>query len=431
MPRQDTPPQHPLFRPEAVQEKHANHLGQVLIHQPRSHTLIGLLALLLVLLALSFVLLGTHTRKATTPGLLIPDQGVLRILAPTQGQLLKIQATEGDPIKAGDPLFILSDERVSIQGGLQALVAKQLMRRKLLVERNQQQAQDRLDRQQELLQLRLQAMQLEENQLLAEVELLEQREQLAQNSLERLQRLSERGHVAISEVQRAETELLALTSQKQTIKRNQTGLERDRLTLLAQRREAEIQYQQDMADAEHSLALLQQEIAENQLRSHQILQAPFDGKLTGINVQPGQQVSVNSLMASLIPQDSQLQAHLYITPRQAGFIEPGQLVQLRYAAYPYQKFGMGQGRVINVADSPYSIHELQPHIASTLQGTGTLATGEVYYRVTVALESQQVQVYGKAQSLRPGMLLEADILQDKRRIYEWILEPVYSVTRKM
>jgi len=49
-------------------------------------------------------------------------------------------------------------------------------------------------------------------------------------------------------------------------------------------------------------------------------------------------------------------------------------------------------------------------------------------RVTVTLDSPSIEVYGQSQALKAGMLLEADIIQDRRRLYEWALEPLYSVT---
>jgi len=208
-------------------------------------------------------------------------------------------------------------------------------------------------------------------------------------------------------------------------------LEHDRLALIAQHRTQEEQYQRQLNDANQSMALLQQEIAENNLRTQQIIQAPFDGQITGLSVQAGQRVVSSTLMASLVPSGSQLHAQLYITPRQSGFIQSGQQVTLRYEAFPYQKFGMAEGRVVNVANSPYSINELQPHIASTLQSGSNPGASENYYRVTVELESQHVEVYGRQKPLLPGMQLEADILQEERKVYEWILEPLYSFTEKM
>lgn len=420
----------PFFRPEVIEHQSHRHIGQVLIHQPSSYWLIGLAALLLIILALSFITLGTHTRKATSPGMLIPDQGVLRVFAPTQGRVLAVHVKEGDQVVAGDPLFVISDERVSMLGEFQTLIGDLLTQREELISQNKAQALNRLERQKELFELRLQAMQEEESQFKSEISVLEQRERLARNNLERVQELRARGHVSISELQKVESDLLLLTSQKQAVQRSQMGLERDRLTLLAQRREAEERFQQEIVDAERTHTLLQQEVAENKVRSQQLVTAPFDGIVTGLNIQIGQQVNLNYLMASLLPKDRNLQAHIYVPPHQVGFIEPNQKVMLRYASFPYQKFGMGKGKVINIAATPYSIHELQPHIVSLLQGHGAQGVDGIYYLVTVELDSQDIRIYGNDQKLMPGMLFEADILQDKRRIYEWILEPVYSITKK-
>ncbi|VWD58499.1 bacteriocin secretion protein [Burkholderia contaminans] len=54
-----------------------------------------------------------------------------------------------------------------------------------------------------------------------------------------------------------------------------------------------------------------------------------------------------------------------------------------------------------------------------------------YYRITVALNAQQVTAYGKPQPLQAGMALKADVLQERRRLYEWVLEPLYSLTGKL
>jgi membrane fusion protein len=51
------------------------------------------------------------------------------------------------------------------------------------------------------------------------------------------------------------------------------------------------------------------------------------------------------------------------------------------------------------------------------------------YSIKVRLEKQAIDAYGQAQSLKPGMTLEADILQDRRRIWEWIIEPVLAVSQ--
>lgn len=101
-------------------------------------------------------------------------------------------------------------------------------------------------------------------------------------------------------------------------------------------------------------------------------------------------------------------------------------VLIRYQAYPYQKFGQFEGRVREISGSPLHVGEVAlPAIA---QGSGG---GEPVYRVRVDLDSQYVKTYGRYQALKPGMVLEASVLLDRRRVYEWMLEPLYSIAGRV
>jgi len=195
-----------------------------------------------------------------------------------------------------------------------------------------------------------------------------------------------------------------------------------------------MQAQSEASELEKSRALLTQETTENQARTRLVVTAPSAGTLTGIAVQAGQTVAAGALLATLLPHDNAgnaqaLEAHFFATTRQAGFVEKGQPVLIRYAAYPYQKFGMGNGEVTEVSQSPYVVQELPTHVAATTQAVAQ--GGDPVYRVTVRIKSQSVTAYGQAHILKPGMLAEADIVQDTRKLWEWALEPIFSVSGKL
>jgi membrane fusion protein len=57
-----------------------------------------------------------------------------------------------------------------------------------------------------------------------------------------------------------------------------------------------------------------------------------------------------------------------------------------------------------------------------------LVPGEPVYRVTVELARQTATAYGEEVALQPGMQLEADVLIETRRLYRWVLDPLYSLT---
>jgi membrane fusion protein len=99
-------------------------------------------------------------------------------------------------------------------------------------------------------------------------------------------------------------------------------------------------------------------------------------------------------------------------------------VLLRYRAYPYQKFGHSRGVIASVSRSAIEPAELPAMFAGGAAGS----PAEALYRITVALERQHVTAYGKAAPLQPGMQLDADVLLERRRLFEWVLEPVFTLT---
>lgn len=60
--------------------------------------------------------------------------------------------------------------------------------------------------------------------------------------------------------------------------------------------------------------------------------------------------------------------------------------------------------------------------------TGT-ACAEPVYRIAVKLGRQSINVYGREQYYKAGMTLDADIRQDRRRLIEWVIDPVISATK--
>jgi membrane fusion protein len=124
-----------------------------------------------------------------------------------------------------------------------------------------------------------------------------------------------------------------------------------------------------------------------------------------------------------------LQAQLFAPSRTAGFIRAGQTVYLRYDAYPYQKFGLHQGRITSVSATPFAPSELPPNLAEQLLTQA--GSKEALYRVNVSLEAQSIQAYGEALPLKAGLTVEADVLQERRKVWEWVLEPVLAARQRL
>jgi membrane fusion protein len=92
-------------------------------------------------------------------------------------------------------------------------------------------------------------------------------------------------------------------------------------------------------------------------------------------------------------------------------------VYVRHEAFPYQRFGSHQGHIVEISKTLI----LPGETAFPMQ------LQEPAYRVTVRLDAQSVKAYGQELPLQAGMLLDADIWLDRRKLYEWLLDPIYSV----
>lgn len=418
-----------LFRPEVLLERSSHKLGRVLIHQPLGYTLAAIATCVMIALTATYAYFGTYTRKATVRGLLMPEQGLFRLVAPVSGQISEVNVHEGQDVTPGYPLFKLVNAELTRQGPTHALIETQLQQRLTLAQTSADFSRGRQERELELIRQRLEAMRAESTQLENELALTIQREKLATVQRDRIHRQADAGFASQARLEQAESEMLAIQQQKHALGRNRAALDRDRVALQATQEDIKARHQTQLFDAGNTLAALRQELASIEARRESISAAPFAGTVTGVHVQEGNITAAGTLLASVIPHAAELVAHIYAPEQKSGFLEVGQPVHIRFAAYPYQKYGMATGTVSKITQSPYALSELPPHVATAIQSE--VSSSSLYYQVTIKLDQQIFSANGRNNPLRPGMILEADIVQDTRRLYEWVLEPIYSVTQKL
>jgi membrane fusion protein len=150
--------------------------------------------------------------------------------------------------------------------------------------------------------------------------------------------------------------------------------------------------------------------------------------VTAIQAEVGGNALPNVPLMSIVPAGSNLEAQLFSPSRGIGFVRPGQRVLLRYQAFPYQKFGLYEGVVTSVSHAAVGPSEL----AQQLRGlTSLYGTQEPVYRITVGLARQTATAYGEAVPLQPGMQVEADVMIETRRHFEWVLDPLYTLTGRL
>jgi membrane fusion protein len=411
-----------LFRREAVDNRQQDWLGSVQLVRPVSLTVLTLAVVVAAVAVAALLVEGRYTRKARVAGFLVPDRGVIRLMPPQAGIVLESKVAEGRAVHAGDVLFVLAIDQATPRG--EAVQNSFLARERSLKGAAQQQTLLQ-QAQTSAIDQRLADMRRELTSLDAEAELQAQRLVLAQEAHARLEALRDDNFISPAQVQAKAEELLGLRAQVQNIERQRAAQLREIGTLEGQRNELPLRSQALRGEIDRDLALLAQQTAEKESRQRIVVRAAQDGVISAVLAEPGQSVSPASALASLVPSNSRLQAHLFAPSSAVGFLRANQPVLLRFDAFPYQKFGHQLGQVVQVARSPLQSSELA---SLPLQGG---AGSEPLYRVTVALDRQTVAAYGQAQPLSPGMQLEGDVQLDRRRLIEWIFEPVLGLAGKV
>jgi len=390
----------PLFRPEVIAERQGQWLGTVLLEPRVSYRVFAWVAMLAAVAVLALAVFGSYARKAHVNGWLVSQQGVARVVAPQSGVVKQIAVHEGQTVKRGAPLFLLSAEIHSqALGATKEEVVRQATVRRDNLRQSAKVIADQLDQ--------------EEADLKQRIELQRSRVNLSHAALERDRAMRARDLIALPRLQKSEQEFL---ENKATL-----------LMLEDSLRALPFKRQTQLNEVARNTAVAEQELAEAESRREIVVTAPQDGTVTDIQAEPGSTTQLNVPLLTIVPPDTLLQAQLFAPSRAIGFLRAGQRVQLRYQAFPYQKYGSYAGTVLSVSRSAMSPTELTQQLTGL---TSLHGTTEPLYRITVALERQTVTAYGRAMPLQPGMELEADVVIETRTLIEWVFDPLFTLTGK-
>ena len=203
----------------------------------------------------------------------------------------------------------------------------------------------------------------------------------------------------------------------QALKRQRLALDRDLSNAKLEEPAITLKSRSQVDQISRQISEVQQTLATEDAKRETVIRAPITGTVTNIAVSPGQSVAADALLATVLPKGSVLHVELLVPTRAIGFVTKGKEVVMRYEAFPFERFGQYRGVISDVSQTVWSAGEK----------IGPMTVREPVYRVAVTLEQQTVSALGQTVPLRSGMLVNADILLEKRSLFEWIFEPVIQL----
>lgn len=421
------------------------HWSEPVVIAEGTHALLWTL-LVLVTVLLAWALLARLDIVALAPGKLVPVSQVKIVQAAEAGIVREILVVDGTRVEAGQTLIRMDTTLAGVDAGQvardlalrritlraidAALLGENLGARAgdppaLFAQVDAQFAARRQALEDSLRQEQQAAARARSERLAAEQvrDKLRATLPVAQQSAESFARLQQEGFVG---------ELMANEKRREAIEREQ-DLKAQDATLhaldaaMAQAEQRSVQLRSafrsqllnERADTQAMVERLRQEQAKLGYRSALLeIRAPHDGIVHNLVTHTtGAVVQAGTALLHVVPTDDALRAEAALANEDVGFVASDQLARIKLAAYPFQKYGLIEGRVVQISADTQEAD-------AAARATGAIAA-PLTYKAVIELATQSLTLpNGDRLQLAPGMAVTAEIHQGHRTVMEYLLSPV-------
>lgn len=414
-----------MFRQEAIENQKMKWRGRALLLPGIPVWGTAGLCLFFFIAFLTFAIAGTYTRRVNVTGEISTYPRAANVYSAVQGIVVKQFVTEGQVIAAGAPIYQIDVSKSTRSGVVsdnqQRDIDDQLARIAQIINRLESSKQATLT-----------MLEKQKTQYTAaftrSTDILKRAQEgirIMKENMENYRHYQTKGLINKDQL----TNQVALYYQQQN---NLLGLsgqnEQNALQITALESQIHIQA------AEFDNQIYQMELQRYELQKERqnidaggaiVVRALAGGRIDSLSVTVGQMVNVGDSLLQILPQNIDRYALVLWVPNDAiPYIAAGDQVNMRYDAFPAEKFGQFAGTVSVISKAPASPQEML-----TYQGApkAALTAAVPYYKVIVMPEKQAIAYDGKRLSLENGMKAQSTLFLEKRKIYQWMLSPFYDM----
>ncbi|MCR6476505.1 HlyD family secretion protein [Variovorax sp. ZS18.2.2] len=415
-----------LFRKEAMEARAEarGFDGSVVLYMPRSYwALVGGITFIAACIIVLLVF-GSYTRRVTVSGELLSDQGVIPVFLPRPGIVSRYLIAEGERVQVNDSMLEVSNEIFGASNRSGSIeIAALLNRKKETVQRQLAAGDKSIGKNIENIERKISSIVRERLILSAQSAETKAKNELAKEMLSRHNGAKEIGAVSEDELAAKKIALLESSIGRSEKERELELLERNLKELLFQKVFLQTESATEKAKLERELIGVEEQLLEADSQRGVIVKAPITGVITAIQGSIGSLFENTKPIALIIPEKSKIEAQVLVPSSSIGFLKKGQVVFLRYAAYPYQQFGQGRGEIYSISNASLAPNEIAFGSRMTLV--------EPMYIVKIKITEQEIKLNGSSHFLKPGIKVDADIMLEEQKLYQWILRPFFAAAEKL
>ncbi len=419
-----------LFRQEAINYQKAKWMGKALLIKGYSAWFVFLLSIVFIIVLVLAVIFGTYTRRINVPGEITTQPRAINLFSTQQGFIINSHVKVGDKVKKGDPIYELDVSQTTQLGNVTQKTIESI--------NNQiKNISEIIETLKENKQITLNALkqQIDEYNKFHQDSLLlvKNAEKGMSEMYESMQNYADYQKKGLINNEQFNNQRYLYYQQQNSYQFLQNQIIQENLSIIQLNSELVTKiadFDNKISEYQFQLNALQRQLTEVNAKGTLIISAPSDGRIESLSVTDGQMVKTDDSLAQLIPANTDSYYLVLWAPNESvPYISVNDKINIRYEAYPYQKFGQFSGKIMSISKVPASSQEMSTYSSSPLSQNNV--NYQAYYKVMVSLDKQQMAKFNNKIKLTNGMKADITLFLEKRPIYQWMLSPFYDIQKSI
>jgi len=178
----------------------------------------------------------------------------------------------------------------------------------------------------------------------------------------------------------------------------------------------------------NQLSDYQTQLIENSANGKILVKSTIDGRVESVAVTPGQMVDTGSSLAQ-IKQTTGVNYYLllWLPDNSLPYVKVNDTVNIRYDAFPSDKFGQFSGKVKSISSMPATRRELADYNNNLMNSNSTPAL----YKAIINIGQKEIIYNNKKLVLSNGLKAKSVVFLEQRPLYQWLFSPVYKIAQSL
>ncbi|MCX8648843.1 HlyD family secretion protein [Gilliamella sp. B2776] len=419
-----------LFRQEAINYQKAKWMGKALLIKGYSAWFVFLLSIIFVIVLVLAIIFGTYTRRINVPGEITTQPRAITLFSTQQGFIINSHVKVGDKVKKGDPIYELDVSQTTQLGNVTQKTIESIN--------------NQIKNISEIIETLKENKQITSNALKQQIDeynrfhqdsllLVKNAEKGMSEMYESMQNYADYQKKGLINNEQFNNQRYLYYQQQNSYQFLQNQIIQENLSIIQLNSELVTKiadFDNKISEYQFQLNALQRQLTEVNAKGTLVISAPSDGRIESLSVTDGQMVKTDDSLAQLIPANTDIYYLVLWAPNESvPYISVNDKINIRYEAYPYQKFGQFSGKIISISKVPASSQEMSTYSSSPLSQNNI--SYQAYYKVMVSLDKKQMAKFNNKIKLTNGMKADITLFLEKRPIYQWMLSPFYDVQKSI